>query len=41
MIETKINSNAKYSNIFNIVISKKIAATLKLDKNNPFVEVVE
>ena len=40
-IETKINSNAKYSNIFNIVISKKIAATLKLDKNNPFVEVVE
>ena len=40
-IETKIHKRSDYSKIFNIVISDKIASILKLDKNNPFVEIVE
>ena len=40
-IETKIKNKAKYPNIFTILISKKIASILKLEKNNPFVEITE
>ena len=40
-IETKIYKKAKYPEIFNIVISRKIAAILELDANNPYVEVIE
>jgi len=41
VIETKVFKNADYPEIFNIVISKKIATLLNLDLNNPYVEVVE
>ena len=41
VIETKIYKKAKYPEIFNIVISRKIAAILELDENNPYVEVIE
>ena len=41
VIETKIYKKAKYPEIFNIVISRKIAAILELDANNPYVEVIE
>ena len=40
-IKTKISTNAKYSNIFKIVITEKIAKTLGLDLDNPFVEINE
>ena len=40
-IETKIYKKAKYPEIFNIVISKEIAAFLELDVNNPYVEIIE
>ena len=41
VIETKIYKKAKYPEIFNIVISRKIAAILELNANNPYVEVIE
>ena len=41
VIETKIYKKAKYPEIFNIVISRKIAAILELDENNQYVEVIE
>jgi len=40
-IKTKISTNAEYSNIFKIVITEKIAKSLDLDLNNPFVEISE
>jgi len=40
-IETKILKNAIYPNIFNIVVSKKIADMLNLNIENPYVEVQE
>ncbi len=40
-IKTKIYNNGKYPQIFNIVISKKIATLLDLDFNNPYIEVIE
>jgi len=40
-VETKIYRNSKYPNLFNIVVSKKIAKILKLDPNNPYVEIFE
>ena len=40
-IETKVFKQANYPKIFNVVISEKIASILELDKNNPYVEVVE
>ena len=40
-IETKVFKQANYPNIFNVVISEKIASILKLDKNNPYVEIIE
>ena len=40
-IKTKVLKKANYPNIFNIVISKKMESLLELDKENPYVEVVE
>ena len=40
-VETKISRRANYPKIFNIVLSKKIATILKLDLDNPYVEVFE
>ena len=41
VIETKVSKKAAYPQIFNIVISKKIAEILELDSENPYVEVYE
>tara|TARA_B100001123_G_scaffold226562_1_gene255005 strand:- start:149 stop:904 length:756 start_codon:yes stop_codon:yes gene_type:complete len=41
IVEAKISKRAEYPKIFNIVISKKIASTLELDLDNPFVEIIE
>ena len=41
VIDTKIYKRANYPKIFNAVISKKIASILKLDTNNPYVEIIE
>ena len=40
-VETKIYIKANYPKLFNIVVSKKIADILKLDMNNPYIEVLE
>ena len=40
-IETKITKTANFPEIFNILISEKIAETLELDTNNPFIEIYE
>jgi len=40
-IEVKILKNAIYPNIFNIVISKRIANILNLNMENPYVEIHE
>ena len=40
-VETKVYKRADYPKIFNVVISKRIASILKLDKNDPYVEVSE
>ena len=41
IIETKIYKKANYPEIFNVVISKKIASVLELDLDNPYVEIIE
>ena len=41
VVETKIFRKANYPKIFNIVLSRKIATVLKLDIDNPYVEVYE
>jgi len=41
VVETKIFRSADYPNIFNIVLSKKIATILELNLDNPYVEVFE
>ena len=41
VIESKIYKKAKYPKIFNVVISQKIASTLELDVDNPYVEIIE
>ena len=41
VIETKIYNSANYPNIFNAIISEKIASILELDANNPFIELIE
>ena len=41
VVETKIFKRANYPKIFNIVLSKKIATTLELNMDNPYVEVYE
>ena len=41
IIDTKIFKRAIYPNIFNAVISKKIAAILELDTDNPYIEIIE
>jgi hypothetical protein len=40
-VETKISKNSSYPDIFNIVISKKIAKILNLSIDNPYVEIQE
>ena len=40
-VETKIFRKAEYPNIFNIVLSKKIATILELNLDNPYVEIFE
>ena len=40
-IETVIIKKAKYPKIFNVAISKKLATTLELDFENPYVEINE
>ena len=40
-VKTKIFRKANYPKIFNIVLSKKTAAILDLDINNPYVEISE
>ena len=40
-IDTKIYKRANYPKIFNVVISKKAAALLELDSENPLVEIIE
>ena len=40
-IEVKINKNSDYPKIFNLVITKRIADTLKLDLENPYIEIRE
>ena len=40
-IDTKIYKRANYPKIFNVVISKKVAALLELDSENPLVEIIE
>ena len=41
ILETKVYKKAKYPNIFNVVISRKISSILELDSDNPFVELLE
>jgi hypothetical protein len=40
-IDTKIYKKAEYPEIFNIIITEKLASILELDLNNPYVEVTE
>ena len=40
-IDTKIFKEANYPKIFNIVISKKMAESLELDPDNPYIEILE
>ena len=40
-IDTKIYKKANYPKIFNVLISKKLASILDIDKENPFVEIIE
>ena len=40
-IEVKINKNSDYPKIFNLVITKRIADILKLDLENPYIEIRE
>ena len=40
-VETKVFRKAYYPQIFNIVMSKKIATILELDLDNPYVDVFE
>ena len=41
IIDTKIFRKANYPNIFNAVVSKKLASILELDVNNPYIEIIE
>ena len=40
-INTKVFKKTKYPKLFNVVISRKTAKILKLDINNPYVEILE
>ena len=40
-IETKVYKKANFPKIFNMVISKDVAAILELDLKNPYVEIIE
>ena len=41
VIETKVYKKANYPNIFNAIVSKKVALILELDLNNPYIEIIE
>ena len=41
VLNLKISKNLIYPKVFNIVISKKVAASLELDLENPYVEIFE
>ena len=41
IVESKVYKKADYPQIFNVVISRKIASILELDQNNPYVEIIE
>ena len=40
-LETIVRANTDFPKIFNAVISKKVSSILKLDKNNPYIEIIE
>jgi len=40
-IDVKVSKRANYPQIFNIVLSRKIASLLELDSDNPYVEIFE
>jgi hypothetical protein len=40
-VKAKISKRANYPKIFSVVLTKEIASTLKLDLQNPFVEIIE
>jgi len=40
-VKAKVNKKADYPKIFSVVLSKEIASMLKLDLENPFVEIIE
>ena len=40
-IETNVYKTVKYPSIFNIVITKKIASILEIDKDDPYIEIYE
>tara|TARA_B100000029_G_scaffold510716_1_gene602850 strand:+ start:164 stop:916 length:753 start_codon:yes stop_codon:yes gene_type:complete len=40
-IDSKIFKKASYPKIFNVVLSKKAASILKLDHENPLIEIIE
>ena len=40
-LDLKVYKNANYPKIFNVLISKKIATILDLDRENPYVEIIE
>jgi len=40
-IMTKVNKKANFPNIFNTVITKKIASSLELNLDNPLIEIIE
>ena len=40
-VEVRLTSNIEYPKIFTLVISNKIASTLNLNPNNPYIEVTE
>ena len=41
IVETVVTKKANYPGIFNVLISERIANILDLDRNNPFVEIIE
>ena len=40
-VDAKVSKRAKYPKLFKVVLSKKVADPLKLNGNNPYVEIFE
>jgi hypothetical protein len=40
-LSTIVHANTDFPKIFNAVISEKVSSILKLDKNNPYIEILE